>query len=116
LAQARERLAAAREALDNEHLSVAVSVAYYAMLNAARAALSEHDESTRTHRGAWNAFRIRYVTTDAFDAGLFTMAQHAQAAREGADYAAVTPTREEASRYVVGAGDFITAVEQMLAA
>jgi uncharacterized protein (UPF0332 family) len=115
MAQARERLVAAQEALAKQHLSVAVSVAYYAMLNAARAALSEDDQSARTHRGTWNAFRIRYVTTDAFDAGLFTMAQHAQAAREGADYAAVTPTGEEASRYVSGAADFIAAIEQMLA-
>lgn len=44
---------------------VAVSVAYYSMLNAA---LSGADKSARTHRGTWNRFRILYVTTDAFDA------------------------------------------------
>src|ERR1044071_6442305 len=111
--QAQERLEAAQGALAAGHLSVAVSVAYYAMLNAARAALSENDENTRTHRGAWNAFRIRYVITDAFDARLFTMAQHAQVAREAGDYAAVTPSQDEASSYVEGAGDFIAAVERM---
>jgi uncharacterized protein (UPF0332 family) len=112
--QAKDRLAAAREALAAGHDAVAVSVAYYSMLYAARATLSEDDENARTHRGAWNLFRIRYVITDAFDAALFTLAQHAQVAREGGDYQAVTPTKEEAERYVAGAADFLAAVERML--
>jgi len=112
--QARDRLAAAGEALAAGHRGVAVSVAYYSMLYAARATLSEDDENARTHRGTWNLFRIKYVATDAFDAALFTLAQHAQVAREGGDYQAVTPSAEEAERYVEGAGDFLGAVEQML--
>jgi len=112
--QARDRLAAAREALAAGHRGVAVSVAYYSMLYAARATLSEDDENARSHRGTWNLFRIKYVTTDAFDAALFTTAQHAQVAREGGDYAAVTPSEEEARRYVEGATDFLAAVERML--
>jgi uncharacterized protein (UPF0332 family) len=112
--QARERAAAAREILAAGHLAPAVSVAYYAMLNAARAALSEEDENARSHRGTWNLFRIHYVTTDAFDAALFTLAQQAQAAREGGDYEAVTPSESDAERYVAGAADFLAAVEQML--
>ena len=115
LEQARDRLAAAREALTAGHDAVAVSVAYYSMLYAARSTLSEDDENARTHRGTWNLFRIKYVTTDAFDAALFTLAQHAQVAREGGDYQAVTPSREEAERYVAGADDFLAAVERMLA-
>jgi uncharacterized protein (UPF0332 family) len=86
------------------------------MLYAARAALSERDEHARTHRGTWNLFRTTYVTTDAFDAKLFTLAQHAQAAREGGDYEAVKPSRDEAERYVAGAGEFLVAIERMLAA
>jgi len=112
--QAKDRLVAAREALGAGHDAVAVSVAYYSMLYAARATLSEDDENARTHRGTWNLFRIRYVTADDFDAALFTLAQHAQVAREGGDYQAVTPTKEEAERYVAGAADFLGAVEQML--
>lgn len=112
--QARDRVTAAAELLRAGHLETAVSAAYYAMLYAARAALSEDDESARTHRGTWNAFRLRYVITDAFDAALFTMAQHAQAAREGGDYEAVTPSDEEAARYVNGAPEFLAAVERML--
>ena len=113
--QARDRAEIARQLYDEGHLEVAVSVAYHSMLYAARATLSEHDENARSHRGTWNLFRIRYVTTDAFDAGLFTLAQHAQVAREGGDYQAVTPSEEEAERYVAGAGDFLAAIEQMLA-
>lgn len=114
IVQARERLAAAQEAFDSTRLSVAVSVAYYAMLNAARAALSEDDEHARTHRGTWNLFRKRYVVTDAFDDELYTLAQHAQTAREGADYEAATPSEDEAKRYLDGAVDFVAAVEKML--
>lgn len=114
--QARDRAVAAAELFQAGHIEVAVSSAYYAMLYAARAALSEDDESARTHRGTWNAFRLRYVITDAFDAALFTMAQHAQAAREGGDYEAVTPSREEAERYVEGAAEFLAATERMLGA
>ena len=112
--QARDRLAAAREALEAAHEAVAVSLAYYSMLYAARASLSEDDENARTHRGTWNLFRVKYVVTDAFNAGLFTLAQHAQVAREGGDYQAVTPSKEEAQRYVDGAADFIAAIEKML--
>lgn len=112
--QARDRLAIAREVLASGHREGSVSAAYYSMLYAARAALSEDDDNARTHRGTWNRFRIHYVTTDAFDAALFTLAQHAQAAREGGDYEAVTPSAEETQRYVDGAADFIAAVEEML--
>lgn len=112
--QARDRAAAAAELLDAGHLEAAVSAAYYSMLYAARSALSERDEHARTHRGTWGLFRATYVVTDAFDAALFTLSQHAQAAREGGDYEAVTPSREEAERYVAGATEFIAAVKRML--
>jgi uncharacterized protein (UPF0332 family) len=112
--QARDRAVASVELLDGDHLEAAVSAAYYSMLYAARAALSERDEHARTHRGTWNLFRTSYVVTDAFDASLFTLAQHAQAAREGGDYEAVKPSLDEARRYVSGAGEFIVAVERML--
>lgn len=116
LDQARDRLEMAREVLGSGHLEGAVSAAYYSMLYAARASLSEEDENARTHRGTWNLFRIHFVATDAFDAALFTLAQHAQVAREGGDYQAVRPSEEEARRYVDGAPDFLAAVEQMLTA
>lgn len=112
--QARDRSALAKEALASGHLEGAVSAAYYAMLYAARAALSERDEYARRHGGTWNLFRKRYVVTDAFDQHLFSLAHQAQEAREKGDYEAITPDPADAKRYVDGAADFVVAVERML--
>ncbi len=112
--QAHDRVASAREVLASGHLEVAVSAAYYAMLYAARAALSERDEYARTHSGTWHLFRDRYVNSDAFDQHLFALVHQAQSAREGGDYEAITPERAEAERIVAGAGDFVAAVVSML--
>ncbi|MGE5282092.1 MAG: HEPN domain-containing protein [Chloroflexota bacterium] len=114
--QARDRAQLAREALASGHREGAVSAAYYSMLYAARASLSESDEHARTHRGTWNLFRERYVVTDVFDDALFQLAQQVQTAREGADYEAATPSAEEAQSYVDGAVEFLAGVERMLAA
>lgn len=112
--QARDRVAMAREVLASEHLEGAVSAGYYAMLYAARAALSESDEYARTHRGTWHLFRDRYVTTDAFDQSLFDLAQRSQTTRERGDYEAIAPDLTEAQAVVDGAGEFVAAVERML--
>jgi uncharacterized protein (UPF0332 family) len=48
--------AAARALVDAGHAATAVSTAYYAMLYAARAALSERDVNARTHAGTWQCF------------------------------------------------------------
>jgi uncharacterized protein (UPF0332 family) len=112
--QARDRAELARVALASGHLEGAVSAAYYAMLYAARAALSERDEYARTHRGTWHLFHERYVTTGAFDQHLHTLAQRAQEAREKGDYEAITPDRGEAERIVAGAAEYVTAVEHMV--
>lgn len=45
----------------------------------------------------------------------FERVQQAQEAREGGDYEAITPKPELADAVVVGAGDFVAAVEHMLA-
>jgi uncharacterized protein (UPF0332 family) len=112
--QAHDRAALAREALAAGHLEGAVSAAYYAMLYAARAALSEDDEYARTHGGTWHLFHDRYVVTGAFDQHLHALAQGAQDTREKGDYEAITPDRDDAKRIVAGAADYIAAVERML--
>jgi len=112
--QARDRAKLAQVALASEHREGAVSLAYYAMLYAARAALSERDEYARTHRGTWHLFHERYVTTCAFDQNLHAMTQRAQRAREGGDYEAITPSQAEAEEFVAGAAEYIAAVEHML--
>ncbi len=113
---ARERLLGAKNSLRAGDSELAISAAYYAMLYAARAALSEDDTAARTHRGTWKLFRERYVVTDAFDDDLYRLAQHAQTAREQGDYEAVKKGEDEARRYVDGAAAFLAAVEKMLEA
>ncbi|HEX3734480.1 MAG TPA: HEPN domain-containing protein [Solirubrobacterales bacterium] len=114
--QARDRFAVAREILDSGHPAAAASAAYYAMLNAARAALSERDEYAKTHTGTWTVFSRIFVATGEFDQELSALARRAKDARERGDYEAMSPTPEEAAEYVTGAGDFIIAIEQMLSA
>jgi uncharacterized protein (UPF0332 family) len=111
---ARGRAAAAQVLLDSGHLDAAVSAAYYAMLYAARGALSEHDVSARTHGGTWHLFHDRFVATGAFDAKLHSMAHGAQRTREECDYDAVVPSRAAAEALVAGADEFIAAVLFML--
>ncbi|MHB1810392.1 MAG: hypothetical protein ACYCU0_14030 [Solirubrobacteraceae bacterium] len=53
LEAAQRRLAAASAVLE-EDPSTALSAAYYAMLYAGRAALSERAVNVRTHRGTWS--------------------------------------------------------------
>ncbi|MGH2963249.1 MAG: HEPN domain-containing protein [Solirubrobacterales bacterium] len=57
LAEARKRLRTARAALGVRDPAGAVSAAYYAMLYAVRAALSEEDRYAKTHAGTWGEFR-----------------------------------------------------------
>jgi uncharacterized protein (UPF0332 family) len=112
--QARDRAVIARELFASGHLEGAVSAAYYAMLYAARAALSESDEYARTHGGTWHLFHDRYVITGAFDQHLHALAQGSQDAREKGDYEAITPDPDDAERIVRGAADYIAAIEKML--
>jgi uncharacterized protein (UPF0332 family) len=111
---AKEALRGARGALDASAPARAASSAYYAMLYAARAALSEAGESSRTHRGTWHLFHQRHVATGEFDQSLFAEAQHAQEVRELGDYGATPPSAEQA-RELIELGDrFVAAVEDLL--
>jgi uncharacterized protein (UPF0332 family) len=89
---------------------------YYAMLYAARAALSERDESARTHRGTWHMFRIALVEGGSFSSDLFDKAQRAQTTREDADYDAVGLSDEEAEDLFRDATTFVDAVAAELEA
>ncbi len=111
---ARETLDAARATLAAGFPSRSVSDAYYAMLYAARAALSEQDRNAKTHRGAWGLFRDLFVETGRLDAALFAAAQETQRLREGADYDARHVAADEAAAIVEQAERFILAVGEML--
>ena len=110
---AMRRLDAARRALDGDP-ATALSAAYYAMLYAARAALSERDTYAKTHSGTWHEFRQTFVETGQFDAELAAEAQRLQREREDADYEAWAAPKEEAQRVIELANAFVAAVQQLL--
>ena len=112
--QASERLADAQKILTVAHPAVVVSTAYYAMLNAARAALSERGEHAKTHSGTWTLFSKTFVATGEFDQKLSTLARQAKEVREKGDYEAAPPDAKEAATYVEGAADFLAAIEALI--
>jgi uncharacterized protein (UPF0332 family) len=114
MAEARERLAAARDAIDGGHFGVAVGSAYYAMLYAARAALSERDLNAKTHGGTWSLFGEHLVKEGAFDPGLAARARDAERVRYEADYDAADIDRELAERVLGDAERFVAAAEAAL--
>lgn len=114
MAEARERLRACRVLLAEEISNAAVSDAYYAVLYAARAALSEEDVNAKTHGGTWGLFHRTFVATGRFDGELYAQARAAQDSREGVDYAAAAIDREEAERIAAVAERFVIAVDGML--
>lgn len=114
MAEGRRRLADARTLLDAGGASGVVGLAYYAMLYAARAALSEEDRNARTHRGTWDVFHDLFVVSGRFDAGLAERARKVQARREAADYDAAAVPRDEAAEMVALAERFVAAVHELL--
>jgi uncharacterized protein (UPF0332 family) len=114
MAEARERLTAARVNLDSGFLRVAVSTAYYAMLYAARAALSEEERYAKTHSGTWELFRETFVATGRFDQQLFREARESQELREKADYDAVAMPVERAREIVDLADRFVAAIAALV--
>jgi uncharacterized protein (UPF0332 family) len=109
----RKRLAAAQAAIE-EDPSTALSAAYYAMLYAARAALSEHDTAAKTHRGTWHEFRKEFVESGRIDGELVAAVQKLQPEREQADYDAWSAPADEAQHAIELAGRFVAAVESVL--
>jgi uncharacterized protein (UPF0332 family) len=111
MVEARERLEAAGALLERGLLGAAVSDAYYAILYAARAALSEHDQNARTPSGTWSLFHAKFVAGGSFDPELAREARATQESREGVDYAAARVSSEEAARIVHVAQRFVAAVD-----
>ena len=116
LAGARDRLGAARAALEAGFPSSAVGAAYYAMLYAVRAALSEEDRYAKTHAGTWPLFRELFVDQGRFDEELAAEARSTQRLREATDYDALMVPREEAERIVELAARFVAAVSDAIGA
>lgn len=114
--EARGRLRGAEVALAAGLGPSAVSAAYYAMLYAARAALSEEERYAKTHGGTWQLFRTTFVSTGRFDPALLRAAASRQELREAADYDARSISVEEAEVVLAEASAFVEAVARMLGA
>jgi uncharacterized protein (UPF0332 family) len=109
-AGARERLAAARHAIDGGHFEVAVGTAYYAMLYAARAALSERDLNAKTHGGTWSLFAEHFVRTGMIDSGMAAKSRHVERLRYRVDYDASEVDLQTAEDVLADAEGFVGAV------
>jgi uncharacterized protein (UPF0332 family) len=107
MAMADERLRLARTAIDAGFASGAISAAYYAMLYAARAALSEEDRYAKTHKGTWDLFEQTFVAVGRFDALRLREARQIQRDREGVDYDARAVSTEEAEAILARAERFV---------
>jgi uncharacterized protein (UPF0332 family) len=115
IVEAKERLRIARAALETDSPSAAVSLAYYAMLYAARAALSEENAYAKTHSGTWQLFRETVVTSKRFDAALAKDAEKTHELRLGADYEARRVDAAEAEAVIELATRFVSAIEALYA-
>ena len=110
---AREWLAGARTTLASGFPTGAVSLGYYAMLYAVRAALSEEDRYAKTHSGTWQLFRETFVVTGRFDEALFERAQGTLPLRMAADYEARRVAHNDAEEVVELADRFVQAIEAL---
>ena len=115
MAGARERLVAARAALDAGAPSAAVSLAYYGMLYAARAALSEEDRYAKTHGGTWDLFHRTFVAIGRFDSELAAEARRTEQLRGLADYGGWRGDPKQAAAVVEQTRRFVDAIADMLA-
>jgi uncharacterized protein (UPF0332 family) len=114
LERAEDRLAAAKAALAQGFPATAAGAAYYAMLYAARAALSEEDLNSKTHRGTWALFRERLVLTGRVPESLLQEAHEAQRIREAADYEGGDPSEGEVRELIEAAESLVLAVRSAL--
>lgn len=111
---ALDRLKGAQAALAAGSTPSAISSAYYAILNAARAALSEEDVYAKTHGGTWNLFQQTFVEPGRFDDELLARARRTQPDREAADYAAVIAEAARGAEIVELAESFVAAVRELV--
>lgn len=111
---AHRRLRAAAAALDDDP-STALSAAYYAMLYAARGALSERNIYAKTHRGTWYELHRVFVATGELDPELAAAVRKVQPDREQADYDAWLVPRDDAINAIELARELLEAIDALLA-
>jgi uncharacterized protein (UPF0332 family)/predicted nucleotidyltransferase len=113
--KAMERVAFAERGLEwGDDPSGVVSTAYYGMVYAGSAALSEEDLHPRTHAGHWHEFRRVFVDTDRLGKDVAMMAASARKARQDADYTPAKPDPTTVEITVRDSRRFLEAVGSLL--
>jgi len=114
--KAARALDSARLLLDAGDTDGACNRAYYAMFDAAHAALaSEADpEASRTHNGLIAAFGLRLIRTGRLPKELGRMLNRAEEVRLLADYTGGAVEPQDASELLSQAGAFVRAVRDYL--
>jgi len=117
--KASRALASARLLLDAGDTDGACNRAYYAMFDAARAALAAAgtaDEGTtaKTHSGLISAFSLRFVKTGEIPVEWGKALNAVSERRQAGDYTGLTMPGDKATWAVDRADGFVSAIEQLV--
>ena len=116
MAKARQAVASAKALLDLGDPDGATSRAYYAMFDAARAALIAHGVEIRTskHGTVIGEFSRRFVKNGPLPRAIGRALNDAQVLRTRADYDGPNVAPDAARDTVAQAAEFVEAIERLL--
>ena len=116
MAKARQAVASAKALLDFGDPDGAANRAYYAMFDAARAALIANGVEIRTskHGTVINEFSRRFVKSGPLPRDVGRALNDAQVLRTRADYEGPSVTPDAARTTVAQAAEFVEAIERLL--
>jgi len=115
--KASRALASARLLLDAGDTDGACNRAYYAMFDAARAALAVADDEgmiAKTHSGLISAFSLRFVKSAEIPVELGKALNAVSELRQAGDYTGLTMPKDKAAWAVTRAEAFVAAIEQLV--
>lgn len=115
MAKADEALASARLLLEAGDPDGACNRGYYAMFDAARAALiAAGAEIGKTHKGVLNAFSDQLIKNGPIPREMGRLLKQAETRRYVADYEGEPVESEDARQMIEQAGSFVTAIHAYL--
>ncbi|WP_153945983.1 HEPN domain-containing protein [Cupriavidus sp. U2] len=115
MAKADQALASARLLLEAGDPDGACNRGYYAMFDAARAALiAAGAEIGKTHKGVLNAFSDQLIKNGPIPREMGRLLKQAETRRYVADYEGEPVESEDARQMIEQAGSFVTAIHAYL--
>ncbi len=115
LQKADQAVVAARMLVDNQQFEGAANRAYYAMFNAARAALMSVGESTaKKHASIIAKFGLRFVRDGPLSPALGRAINDAQKLRIASDYGPGQPDPDDVRSIVARAEEFVAAARAIV--